>query len=107
MRKTDTQYRSPYFGQSAWFQRFHPEKVQSAVDRYNNEIRRVLGVLDSVLSKQEYLVGGKVTIADLSFVPWNEGLSILLGGNFDFDKEFPNTARQAIPAPAAHLLIVC
>jgi len=27
--------------------------------------------LDGVLSKQKYLVGDKVTIADLSFIPWN------------------------------------
>ena len=27
-------------------------------------------VLDGVLSKQEYLVGGKCSFADLSFVPW-------------------------------------
>jgi glutathione S-transferase len=84
----------PYFGQSAWFQFYHKEKVPSAVERYNNEIRRVLGVLDGVLSKQEYLVGGKVTIADLSFIPWNEAASTrILGTDFDFDKEFPAAAK--------------
>lgn len=28
-------------------------------------------MLESVLSKQEWLVGGKPTIADISFVMWN------------------------------------
>jgi len=84
----------PYFGQSAWFQFYHKEKLPSVVERYNNEIRRVLGVLDGVLSKQEYLVGGKVTIADISFITWNAGASgRLLGPDFDFDKEFPAAAR--------------
>lgn len=51
-----------------WFIRSHPEKVPSAVERYQKEILRVLGVLESVLSKQEWLVGGRFTVTDLSFV---------------------------------------
>ncbi|KAK7691892.1 hypothetical protein QCA50_005297 [Cerrena zonata] len=35
-------------------------------------IARVWGVLESILSKPKWLVGGKVTIADLSFIPWNK-----------------------------------
>jgi glutathione S-transferase len=62
-----TRYR-PYFGQLAWFNLFHPEKVPSAVDRYQKEILRVFGVLESVLSKQKWLVGDKMTIADISFI---------------------------------------
>jgi len=84
----------PYFGQSSWFQFYHKEKVPSAVERYNNEIRRVLGVLDGVLSKQEYLVGGKLTIADFAFIPWNESaVTRNLGADFDFDKEFPAASK--------------
>ena len=60
---------SPYFGQVSWFQFFHAEKIPSAIERYQKEILRVFGVLESVLSKQEWLVGGKLTIADLSFIP--------------------------------------
>ena len=58
----------PHYGQAAWFLRYHPEKIPSAIERYQNEMRRVLSVLESVLSKQEWLVGEKCTIADLSFV---------------------------------------
>lgn len=50
---------------------FHHEKLPSAVERYQKEIVRVLSVLESVLSKQEWLVGNKPTIADISFIPWN------------------------------------
>lgn len=49
---------------------YHPEKIPSAIERYKNEINRVFTVLDGVLAKQEWLVGGKMTIADLSFIPW-------------------------------------
>lgn len=60
----------PYFGQAAWFSAFHPEKVPSAVERYRNEIKRVLGVLESVLSKSEWLVGDKATAADFAFLTY-------------------------------------
>ncbi|TFK90921.1 glutathione S-transferase C-terminal-like protein [Polyporus arcularius HHB13444] len=63
----------PYYGQVFWFKNAHPEPVPSAVERYQNEILRVFGVLDGVLAKQPsgWLVGGKLTIADLSFVMWD------------------------------------
>lgn len=83
----------PYFGQAAWFQHFHAEKIPSAVERYNNEIKRVFGVLDSVLSKQQYLVGDKVTVADLSFIPWNSGVVNWLIPDIDIDKNYPSLAR--------------
>ena len=59
---------SPYFGQAGHFQRLHPEKIPSAIERYQKEIVRVFGVLDSVLAKQPWLVGDKCSVADLSFV---------------------------------------
>ncbi|OJT13995.1 Glutathione S-transferase 2 [Trametes pubescens] len=58
----------PYFGQAAWFIMSHPENLPSVIERYQKEILRVLGVLENVLSKQEWLVGGKCTVADLSFI---------------------------------------
>ena len=84
---------SPYFGQAVWFEKSHPEKVPSAVERYNNEIKRVFGVLDTVLSKQKYLVGDKVTIADLSFVPWNAGVITWLLPDIDIENNYPALAR--------------
>ncbi|GJE90957.1 glutathione S-transferase [Phanerochaete sordida] len=83
----------PYFGQAGWFMFYHQEKLPSAIERYRAEIKRVLGVLESVLSKQEYLVANRVTIADLSFVPWNIAAATRLLENFDFEKEFPATAK--------------
>ncbi|KAJ6090518.1 Glutathione S-transferase/chloride channel C-terminal [Penicillium sp. IBT 16267x] len=62
----------PYFGQAVWFKVHHPERLQSAVDRYLNEIYRVLGVLNNVLKDREYLVGDKFSFVDISFIPWLE-----------------------------------
>ena len=50
-------------------------------------------VLDGVLSKQEYLVGDKVTIADLSFIPWNVGVVNRLIPDIDLEKNYPALAR--------------
>lgn len=60
----------PYFGQAGWFILFHPEPVPSAIERYRKEILRVWGVLESVLATQEWLVDGRCTVADLSFIPY-------------------------------------
>ena len=65
---------SPYFGQAGWFLFFASEKLPSAIERYQNEIVRVLGVLEKALSSSasahhgSYLVGGKASVADLSFI---------------------------------------
>lgn len=87
----------PYFGQFAWFARFHPEPLPSAVERYARETERVIGVLDGWLSRgeREWLVGGKCSYADLSFVTWchvADGLFRQLGRGDVLDR-YPNYAR--------------
>jgi glutathione S-transferase len=66
----------------------------------------VTSVLDTVLAEKEYLVGNKVTIADISFVPWNFALRSLLPEDSELSKELPkykhfarwNEALQNHPA---------
>ncbi|KAH7090697.1 glutathione S-transferase [Paraphoma chrysanthemicola] len=66
----------PYYGQAMWFTRFHKEQIESAKQRYYDEIKRVTSVLEGHLRKQEkgadgpWLVGGKFSHADLAFLPW-------------------------------------
>lgn len=67
----------PYYGQAAWFHKHHPEKLPSAQERYTKEVERIIGVLDSWLQKHEFLVGDKVTYADLSFVPYAAAVSTM------------------------------
>jgi glutathione S-transferase len=69
----------PYYGQANWFSYLHPEKVPSAIERYQNEARRMLNVLDRVLEGKMWLVGDKMTYADLAFLPWNDRLDLVLG----------------------------
>ncbi|KAL8772513.1 MAG: hypothetical protein Q9203_004660 [Teloschistes exilis] len=54
----------PYFGQAAWFNKLHHEKLPSAQERYGKEILRVVGVLDGVLKDRDWLVGDKCAFAD-------------------------------------------
>ncbi|KAI0670748.1 glutathione S-transferase [Trametes maxima] len=105
----------PYFGQAAHFVRYHPERIPSATERYQKEVLRVLGVLDGVLSKREWLVGNKLTVADISFITWvatyahyypfNRGVfffrwnvsatTVLLKDyhGFDLEKDFPSVYK--------------
>lgn len=64
--------------------------MPSAEERYANEIKRVLGVVDAHLKKQRtsYLVGDKCTYADLAWIPWDRSLSFTMP-EVDFEKEFP------------------
>ncbi|KAI9684380.1 MAG: glutathione S- transferase, nitrogen catabolite repression regulator [Trizodia sp. TS-e1964] len=81
----------PYFGQAGWFAHFHAEKIPSAQERYFKEVRRVFGVLNTVLEGKQYLVGNKCTVADLSFVTWDVTIPWVMGADTpDFGKEFPH-----------------
>ena len=70
-REAEVSGQGPYFGQCGWFTHFHGEKVGSAIDRYANEIKRVVSILDKQLgqSKNGCLVAAKISYADLSFIP--------------------------------------
>ncbi|KAE8387980.1 glutathione S-transferase [Aspergillus alliaceus] len=82
----------PYYGQASWFTRFHPERIPSAIERYGNEIRRVTGVLESVLKTREWLVGDKCTYADLCFLPWQRWASKYATNPETLDEDFPHVA---------------
>lgn len=62
-------------GRFTWL---HPEKIPSAINRYTAEVQRVLGVLDRCLQGKQWLVGDKMTFADLAFLPWNALLAVVL-----------------------------
>jgi len=55
----------PMMGQANVFFRYFPEKIQPAIDRYQNESRRLLEVLDTRLQQSEWL-GKDFSIADIA-----------------------------------------
>ena len=59
----------PMQGQSNVFFRYAPEKIPYAIQRYQNETKRLYGVLDNRLASSEYLAGD-YSIADIATWPW-------------------------------------
>lgn len=52
-------------------------------------------MIDAHLKKQgtPYLVGDKVTYADLAFIPWFKNVGTWLFPEFDYKKEYPTFAE--------------
>lgn len=59
----------PMMGQANVFFRYFPEKIQPAIDRYQNECRRLFEVLDNRLGESQWLAGD-YSIADIATWPW-------------------------------------
>ena len=59
----------PMMGQANVFYRYFPEKIQPAIDRYQNECRRLLEVLDGHLADNEWLAD-EYSIADIANWCW-------------------------------------
>ena len=106
----------PYFGQLGWFLKFHAEQLPSAIERYVNEVNRVVGVLEGWLEKQKqehgdsassdgpWLVGNKYSYADIAFIQWQRVIAMVTAkdqynlDNFPHVKEWLGkmTSREAI-----------
>ena len=59
----------PMAGQNHHFNRYAPEKIPYAVDRYVNETARLYAVLDQRLVDREF-IAGEYSIADIAAYPW-------------------------------------
>jgi GST-like protein len=78
----------PMFGQLHHFRRT-AVRQEYAFDRFQNETRRIYGVLDGHLAASKYLAGDDYGIADMATFPW-----IARNGWHDTDLAgLPNVAR--------------
>lgn len=65
----------PMFGQASHFKNYapnlvdDPEKIAYSVARYNNEVNRLLGVMERRLDGRDYLAGD-YSVADIATYPW-------------------------------------
>jgi len=65
----------PMFGQASHFRNYAPSlvddlnKIEYATKRYDNEVNRLLGVLDRRLTDRTF-VAGDYSIADMALYPW-------------------------------------
>jgi GST-like protein len=79
----------PMYGQAFHFRSVAPERVPYAIDRYTNEVGRLLGVMDKRLFEQPYLAGAEYTIADIASWTW-----VRNSHSFGFNMEnYPNVQR--------------
>jgi len=66
----------PMFGQLGFFHKFAGREFEDKRprDRYVNESRRVLKVLDERLANRTWVMGDEYTIADIAIFPWVRNL---------------------------------
>jgi GST-like protein len=57
-------------GQNHHFNRFAPEKLPYAIQRYVKETARLYGVLDKRLADRAFVAGEHYSIADMAIYPW-------------------------------------
>jgi glutathione S-transferase len=100
-------------GQANHFLRYAPEKIPYAITRYINETERLYGVIEGRLSTSPsgYLVGDRLTIADIAHYGWltSAGWSGVDIAKFPLIKEYlkrlearPALKRGAdVPNPSA------
>jgi GST-like protein len=86
----------PMFGQVGFFHKFAGKEYEDKRprDRYVAESKRLLGVLESQLKGQAWIVGDQYTIADIASFPWINNLLTFYEARelVDFGS-FPNVER--------------
>lgn len=60
----------PMMGQANVFYRYFPKKIPEAIERYQNEGRRLFEVLNQQLAQHSFLAGENYSIADIATWPW-------------------------------------
>ena len=60
----------PMAGQNHHFNRYAPEKVPYAIERYTTETARLYRVLNTRLQDREFVAGAQYSIADMAIYPW-------------------------------------
>lgn len=96
----------PMFGQLGFFHKFAGKDFEDKRprDRYVNESKRLLGVIDKHLEGKDWMVGNSYSIADIALFPWIANLIGFYGaGELVEYEQFKNVSRvlqrfQARPA---------
>ncbi len=62
----------PIFGQFGFFHKFAGKEIEDKrpYERYQNESKRLLNVINQQLEKSPYIAGDEYTIADIALWPW-------------------------------------
>ena len=96
----------PMFGQVGFFHRFAGKDYEDKrpLERYRNESKRLLGVMEKQLTGRDWIMGDDYTIADISMVGWVRNLVGFYGARdlveFDSLKAVPAWLDRALARPA-------
>ncbi|PLP56175.1 glutathione S-transferase [Mesorhizobium loti] len=85
----------PMFGQLGFFHKFAGREIadKRPLERYRNESRRLLGVLEKRLEGRKWIMGDDYTIADISMLGWVRNLvGFYEAGELVGFADFPNVA---------------
>jgi GST-like protein len=86
----------PMFGQVGFFHKFAGKEYEDKRprDRYINEAKRLLSVLDQRLEGRDWMMGEQYTIADIAIFPWVRNLVNFYGaGELVEYHQFQNVQR--------------
>ena len=96
----------PIFGQLGYFFKFAGKEIEDKrpLERYRNESKRLLGVLETRLDGRRWIMGDEYTIADISLIGWVRNLVGFYGArdlvDFDALERVPAWLERALARPA-------
>lgn len=96
----------PMFGQVGYFHKFAGREIadKRPLERYVNESKRLLGVLETQLDGRPWIMGEDYTIADISMLGWVRNLVGFYGAgdlvDFNALKHVPAWLERALARPA-------
>jgi GST-like protein len=96
----------PIFGQVGFFHKFAGREIEDKrpLERYVNESKRLLGVLESRLDGLQWIMGDDYTIADITTLGWVRNLIGFYGAGelvgFDTMKNVPAWLERGLARPA-------
>ncbi|HEV7338656.1 MULTISPECIES: glutathione S-transferase N-terminal domain-containing protein [Bosea] len=96
----------PIFGQLGFFHKFAGREYEDKRprDRYANESKRLLGVLETRLAGRDWLMGSEYTIADIATLGWVRNLVGFYGAGelveYDKLKRVPAWLERGLARPA-------
>ena len=96
----------PMFGQVGYFHKFAGREIadKRPLERYRDESRRLLGVMETRLGGREWIMGDDFTIADISMLGWVRNLVGFYGAGelvgFGGLKHVPAWLERGLARPA-------
>ena len=97
----------PMFGQFGFFYKFGGRAIEDKrpLERYREESKRLLGVIEARLDGRRWIMDDDYTIADIAIFPWVRGLRDVYEASEELGlKDFPRTmewVERALARPAS------